>query len=95
MSGYTGYQELKEEGYHGYQPLKPRKKPQHDADYSIQSGMLNIAVAKDLDSIPSGDKEDAGYYQSVSAHNVQRGIQQPPANQPAQPGGSICLMHDY
>uniref|UniRef100_A0A914HI11 Uncharacterized protein n=2 Tax=Globodera TaxID=31242 RepID=A0A914HI11_GLORO len=78
--GYAGYQELKDGIYHGYQPLKPRKTPKFTAEYGLASGMLNIAVARDLDSIPKGDKEDGSQYQYVSAHNVSRGQYIPPTN---------------
>ncbi|KAL3076218.1 hypothetical protein niasHT_038355 [Heterodera trifolii] len=78
--GYTGYQELKDGVYHGYQPLKPRKTPKFTAEFGLSSGMLNIAVARDIDSIPKGDNQDGSQYQYLSAHNVARGQYTPPTN---------------
>uniref|UniRef100_A0A915M7X5 Uncharacterized protein n=1 Tax=Meloidogyne javanica TaxID=6303 RepID=A0A915M7X5_MELJA len=57
--GDNRYQELKDGIYHGYQPLRARK----TLTYS--------AVARDIDSIPSGPK-DAGDYQMITAHKVNR-----------------------
>nr|CAD2165160.1 unnamed protein product [Meloidogyne enterolobii]CAD2166484.1 unnamed protein product [Meloidogyne enterolobii] len=71
--GYSAYQDLKDNSfYHGYQPLKPRKTPKFSAEFGLGSGMLNIAVARDIDAIPTGDKEDASQYQYISAHKVKK-----------------------
>ncbi|KAI1695395.1 hypothetical protein Ddc_21253 [Ditylenchus destructor] len=81
--GYRGYEELKDGLYHGYAPLKPRKTPVFQAEFTPNSGMLNIACARDLDSIPSGEKNDASQYQYVqSAHKTNRYAEPDAAVQP-------------
>ncbi|CAK5014495.1 unnamed protein product [Meloidogyne enterolobii] len=69
--GDNRYQELKDGIYHGYQPLRARKTLTYSYTPEFMPGALNIAVARDIDSIPSGPK-DAGDYQMITAHKVNR-----------------------
>uniref|UniRef100_A0A914HZT8 Uncharacterized protein n=1 Tax=Globodera rostochiensis TaxID=31243 RepID=A0A914HZT8_GLORO len=66
------YRELKDGLYHGYQPLRARKQTNFTYTPNFVPGALNISVARDLDSIPSGPKEDGAQYQMISAHKVNR-----------------------
>ncbi|KAL3076333.1 hypothetical protein niasHS_013604 [Heterodera schachtii] len=70
--GDSRYQELKDGIYHGYQPLRARKTFTYTYTPEFVPGALNIAVARDLDSIPSGPKDDGAHYQMVTAHKVNR-----------------------
>lgn len=86
--GDNRYQELKDGIYHGYQPLRARKSNTYNYTPEFMPGALNMfvtctkvffdhfhsisAVARDIDSIPSGPKDDGAHYQMVSAHKVNR-----------------------